>query len=105
MQYYTRLLPAAVMNTEYRANKRLYEFTGKKKEQRNVNRASRENSEEEGKRETEEEKRREKGGERERREDREDEDACREARRKIASAPTGILTFNNKARESRVVTL
>lgn len=40
------------------------------------------------------------------REDEEDEDAwCREARRKIAPAPTGILTFNNKARESRVVTL
>lgn len=28
---YTRLLPAAVMNIEYRANKRLYEFTKKKK--------------------------------------------------------------------------
>lgn len=38
-------------------------------------------------------------------EDQEDEDACREARRKIAPAPTGILTFNNKARESHVVTL
>lgn len=43
----TRLLPAAVMNTEYRANKRLYEFTergeggrgNKKGKEKNANRA------------------------------------------------------------------
>jgi len=56
----TRLLPAAVMNTEYRANKRLYEFTergGREREQKGQ-REKRESSEARGKRRSREEGRR-----------------------------------------------
>lgn len=98
------------MNTEYRANKRLCEFTEKKGGGTRIKGAGKRRSKRE--REGEREGDRTSGGKetgggygRRENEDREDGNTCREPRRKIAPAPTGILTFNNKARESRVVTL
>lgn len=90
----TRLLPAAVMNTEYRANKRLYEFTereGGEGEKEGTKRAKRKTRIERSSRKEEIERGREEDG----------EDACREASPQDRSgSPTGISTFNNIKRGS-----